>query len=74
VADTIGQIVERLQTLGGLIDQILVVDAESHDGTADIAAGLGADVHQESELLPEFGQALGKGDAMWRSARATSNS
>ena len=27
---------------------------------------LGADVHQESELLPEFGQALGKGDAMWR--------
>jgi len=66
VADTIGQIVERLQTLGGLIDQILVVDADSGDGTADVAARLGAEVHQESDLLPAFGQALGKGDAMWR--------
>jgi glucosyl-3-phosphoglycerate synthase len=66
VADTIGQIVEGLQTLDGLIDQILVVDAASEDGTAEVAARLGADVHQESDLLPEFGQALGKGDAMWR--------
>ena len=70
VADTIGEIVERLQSLGDLIDQILVVDAASHDGTADIAARLGADVRQESELLPEFGQALGKGDAMWRALAA----
>jgi glucosyl-3-phosphoglycerate synthase len=66
VADTIGQIVERLQSLGPLIDQILVMDAASEDGTAEIAARLGAEVHQESELVPEFGQALGKGDAMWR--------
>ena len=66
VADTIGEIVERLQSLRGLIDQILVVDAASQDGTAEIATRLGADVHQESDLLPEFGQALGKGDAMWR--------
>ncbi len=66
VADTIGEIIERLRSLGDLIDQILVVDAASHDGTAEIAARLGADVRQESELLAEFGQALGKGDAMWR--------
>ena len=66
VADTIGEIVQRLQALDGLIDQILVVDAASKDGSADVAARLGADVHQESELLPEFGRALGKGDAMWR--------
>jgi glucosyl-3-phosphoglycerate synthase len=66
VADTIGPIVEQLRSLGGLIDQILVVDAASEDGTAELAASLGADVHQESELLPEFGQARGKGDAMWR--------
>jgi glucosyl-3-phosphoglycerate synthase len=66
VADTIGPIIEQLLTLGPLIDQILVVDAASADGTADVAASLGADVRQESELLPEFGQALGKGDAMWR--------
>ena len=66
VADTIGSIVEALFSLEGLIDQILVIDAASDDGTAEVAARLGAEVHQESELLPEFGQALGKGDAMWR--------
>jgi len=66
VADTIGQIVERLRSLGPLIDQIVVVDAASRDGTAHVAAAAGAEVHQESELLPEFGQVLGKGDAMWR--------
>jgi glucosyl-3-phosphoglycerate synthase len=66
VADTIGPIVERLLSLGGLVDQVLVVDAASEDGTAELAASLGADVHQEDGLLPEFGQVLGKGDAMWR--------
>jgi glucosyl-3-phosphoglycerate synthase len=66
VADTIGRIVEQLQGLDGLVDQILVVDAASEDGTAEVAAALGAEVHQEYDLLPEFGQALGKGDAMWR--------
>src|SRR5829696_4192423 len=66
VADTIGPIVERLWSLEGLIDQVLVVDAASRDGTAGIARSLGAEVHQEAELLPEFGQVLGKGDAMWR--------
>jgi glucosyl-3-phosphoglycerate synthase len=66
VADTIGPIVERLWSLGSLVDQVLVVDAASQDGTAEIAESLGADVFQEAELLSEFGQVLGKGDAMWR--------
>ena len=66
VADTIGPIVERLMGLEGLVDQVLVVDSQSQDGTAEIAESLGADVFQEAELLPEFGQVLGKGDAMWR--------
>jgi glucosyl-3-phosphoglycerate synthase len=66
VADTIGQIVERLWSLEPLIDQIVVVDADSRDGTAAVALRAGAEVHQEAALLPEFGQVLGKGDAMWR--------
>jgi glucosyl-3-phosphoglycerate synthase len=66
VADTIGTIVERLRSLDPLIDQIVVVDAASEDGTAEVAAAAGAEVHQESELVPELGPALGKGDAMWR--------
>lgn len=67
VADTIGEILETLLALGDLIDQILVIDAASKDDTASVAEALGAEVHQESELLSEeFGRALGKGDAMWR--------
>jgi glucosyl-3-phosphoglycerate synthase len=66
VADTVGQIVERLRSLDPLIDQIVVVDADSRDGTAGVAARAGAEVYQEALLLPEFGQVLGKGDAMWR--------
>jgi glucosyl-3-phosphoglycerate synthase len=66
VAGTVGAIVERLRGLDPLIDQVLVVDAGSGDGTAEIAAGAGAEVHQEADLMPELGQALGKGDAMWR--------
>jgi glucosyl-3-phosphoglycerate synthase len=66
VADTIGEIVERLRGLDPLIDQVVVVDADSRDGTAEVAAAAGAEVHQESELVPELGPARGKGDAMWR--------
>jgi glucosyl-3-phosphoglycerate synthase len=66
VADTIGEIVERLRGLDPLVDQVLVVDAASRDGTGRIAARAGAEVYQEGELMPEFGQVLGKGDAMWR--------
>ena len=70
VADTIGPIVERLLSLGGLVDQVLVVDAASEDGTRRDRRAAGAEVHQEAELLPEFGPVLGKGDAMWRALSA----
>jgi glucosyl-3-phosphoglycerate synthase len=66
VAGTIGAIVERLRGLDSLVDQVVVVDAASADGSAEVARRAGAEVYQEAELLPEFGQTLGKGDAMWR--------
>jgi glucosyl-3-phosphoglycerate synthase len=44
-----------------------VIDAGSTDGTAEVAASAGAQVFQESSLMPEVGAPLGKGDAMWRS-------
>jgi glucosyl-3-phosphoglycerate synthase len=67
-AATVGEIVERLTALreAGAIDAIVVVDAASPDGTAQLAERAGAEVWQEAELLPSFGAVQGKGDAMWR--------
>jgi glucosyl-3-phosphoglycerate synthase len=70
VADTIGQIldaVNRLNDRTGLLGQVVVVDADSADSTADIARARGAEVYSENQLMPGFGPAQGKGDAMWRS-------
>jgi glucosyl-3-phosphoglycerate synthase len=66
-ATTIGPILATLVPLidAGVIDQLVVVD-HSTDGTADIAAALGAEVHDQEALLPQLGPVLGKGDAMWR--------
>lgn len=50
-----------------IVDETIVIDASSADGTAAAAASAGATVHDESSLLPQFGPALGKGDALWRS-------
>jgi len=68
-AETIGSIVGTLCELrrDGAIDEVVVVDGASADGTAEIAARLGATVHQQDELMPGFGPTLGKGDALWRS-------
>jgi len=67
-AATIGRTVDALLGLRDrdVVDEVVVVDAASLDGTSAIAARRGARVVQEVELLPEFGPVLGKGDAMWR--------
>lgn len=67
-AETVGEIVTVLLTLAeqGVLDEVVVVDAASHDGTAAVAERAGALVLQEAELLPSYGPVLGKGDAMWR--------
>jgi len=85
VADTVGTIVERILGLDGLVDQVLVVDADSADGTASVARAAGAEVVSEADLgggevddgatgvtaaLADFGPIRGKGDAMWRALAA----
>src|SRR5205085_7111407 len=69
VAQTVGPILDTVAALRartGLPSQVLVIDADSADGTADIARAHGAEVYSENELLSEYGPAQGKGDAMWR--------
>jgi glucosyl-3-phosphoglycerate synthase len=73
VAETIGAIAAcaaRLRELG-LLDEVLVVDAASQDGSAAEAERAGVRVLQESELCADLGPAQGKGDAMWRALSAT---
>lgn len=66
-AETIGPIVSQLTLLieAGVIDELVVVD-DSTDGTATIARAAGADVFDQSGLMPRYGPVQGKGDAMWR--------
>ncbi|HWC28414.1 MAG TPA: glucosyl-3-phosphoglycerate synthase [Solirubrobacteraceae bacterium] len=67
-AATIAGVVAPLVGLleAGVVDQVLVLDDDSRDGTGAIAARLGAEVVRPAELLAQFGPVLGKGDAMWR--------
>ena len=68
-AETVAGVLERTAgplTGAGLVDELIVVDAGSRDGTAEIAARCGAIVLQQDQLVSELGPALGKGDAMWR--------
>jgi glycosyltransferase involved in cell wall biosynthesis len=73
-ATTIGPILAAIAPLqaAGLLDELVVVDADSADGTAAVARDHGANVLSESALRPELGLARGKGDAMWRAVGATS--
>jgi glucosyl-3-phosphoglycerate synthase len=75
VAQTIGPIAEAAAHLRdvGLLDEVLVIDAASLDDTVAIAHRAGLDVAQENEILPEYGPAQGKGDAMWRGLAATNS-
>src|SRR5271168_841352 len=68
VAATIGPIAQSVAELrlAGLIDEVVVIDAASVDGTAEIATAAGLRVVQEDALAREYGPAQGKGDAMWR--------
>jgi glucosyl-3-phosphoglycerate synthase len=70
VAGTIGTILDVVADLRertGTPEQVIVIDADSPDGTAQVARSHGADVYSENELMPQYGPAQGKGDAMWRS-------
>jgi hypothetical protein len=68
---TIGTVIKRVKGAlvdrVPLIDQIAVIDSDSTDRTAEIAAGLGVAVHRHSEILPEVGSFIGKGEALWKS-------
>ena len=69
---TIGKVIDAVLGLADvLVDEVVVIDSDSEDDTASVAAAAGARVHSASRLLPHYGPCLGKGDALWRSLTAT---
>lgn len=70
-AATIGAIVgclrDRLVDEVAVVDEILVVDDHSSDGTAAIARAGGATVVSAESVLADYGEGHGKGEALWKS-------
>jgi glucosyl-3-phosphoglycerate synthase len=54
-----------------LVDELVVMDSNSADGTAERAAEAGALVIQDREVRPDLEEMYGKGEAMWKSLFAT---
>ncbi len=74
-AATVGPIVAAIRThlveAAPLVDEVVVVDDHSSDGTAEVASAAGARVVTAADVLPEYGEGHGKGEALWKSLHET---
>lgn len=55
----------------GIIDELILVDSASTDGTVAIAEGFGIPIYKHPEICPELGSYRGKGEAMFKSGLIT---
>ncbi len=74
-AGTVGAIVDGIRSQlvdrHHLVDQLVVMDSDSTDATAAIAADFGAVVHAVRSVRPDLGGFAGKGEAIWKSLFVT---
>lgn len=50
----------------GLVDELAVIDSGSTDNTRQVAESFGADVYLAPDILPEYGERMGKGENLWK--------
>jgi glucosyl-3-phosphoglycerate synthase len=71
VGAVVGCIREELMGAVGVVDELVVVDDGSTDGTAAAARAAGAEVVAAAGILPGHPTGPGKGEALWRGAHVT---
>ena len=71
VAGVVGAISRSLVGRIPLVDELVVMDSDSTDATARVAADAGAVVYRAAEVLPSAGSFPGKGEALWKSLLVT---
>src|SRR3954447_23267500 len=70
--ETVASVVDTITPLlGGLVDEIVVLDSGSTDDTEIRAVAAGARVVSREAALPEVEPQPGKGEVLWRSLAAT---
>lgn len=70
-ATVAGVVAAALRLVPHLVDEVVVMDGGSTDGSVGRARQAGARVHADADV-PPGPPSLGKGDALWRSLRVTS--
>lgn len=72
---TIGEVVSTIRSSlmvdSPLVDELVVMDSDSTDGTGEVARKAGASVYRSRDVAAETGNRGGKGEALWKSLFVT---
>ncbi|MEO6060914.1 MAG: glucosyl-3-phosphoglycerate synthase [Thermoflexales bacterium] len=73
-AETVGNVISTIKSAlvddAPLLDEIVLIDSNSSDGTREIAEACGVPWVIHQDLLPDLGGRRGKGEALWKSLHA----